>query len=182
LIPLLLSNPEHPASVHSRDNDGNTPLHHASAAGSLKALRLLLQAGADPNAANAFDWTPLAYSQTVAAEVYFKNLIAEFERRKTEPSLTEDKDDGSARELAELQLQQQQKQQRLQQQARRKGAGVRLITDDAASSERPGTSGEASGASTWSPVEKRRAMTPNIGMAAGWSSFEGSRARASSGD
>jgi hypothetical protein len=26
----------------------------------------------------------LAYSQTVAAEVYFKNLVAEFERRKVE--------------------------------------------------------------------------------------------------
>lgn len=64
--------------VHSRDAEGNTPLHHASAAGSLKAWRLLLEAGADPLARNGYDWTPLAYSQTVAAEVYMKNLVAEF--------------------------------------------------------------------------------------------------------
>jgi hypothetical protein len=72
------------ASPHSRDADGNTPLHHASAAGNLAALRMLLAAGANPLAKNDYDWTPLAYSQTVAAEVYFKNLVAEFERRKVE--------------------------------------------------------------------------------------------------
>ncbi|KAK3724372.1 Target of rapamycin complex 2 subunit avo2 [Vermiconidia calcicola] len=81
LIPILLNDP---ASPHVRDNDGNTPLHHASASGSLKALRILLAAGANPLAKNTHDWTPLAYSQTVAAEVYFKNLVAELERRKVE--------------------------------------------------------------------------------------------------
>ncbi|TKX21726.1 ankyrin repeat-containing protein 21 [Elsinoe australis] len=78
LIPLLLSHPEYPATVSHRDGKGNTPLHHASAAGSLKALRLLLEAGADPSAKNTDHWTPIAYSQTVQAEVYFKQLIAEF--------------------------------------------------------------------------------------------------------
>ena len=89
LIPVLL-NPAsigaegggETANVHVRDQDGNTPLHHASASGSLKALRLILAAGANPLAKNTYDWTPLAYSQTVAAEVYFKNLVAELERRK----------------------------------------------------------------------------------------------------
>ena len=88
LIPILL-NPgadvrEHAASVEVRDLDGNTALHHASASGSLKALRILLAAGANPLAKNNHDWTPLAYSQTVAAEVYFKNLVAELERRRVE--------------------------------------------------------------------------------------------------
>ncbi|PNS21698.1 hypothetical protein CAC42_1552 [Sphaceloma murrayae] len=78
LLPVLLSHPEYPASVSHRDKKGNTPLHHASAAGSLKALRLLLEAGAHPGAKNNDDWTPLAFSQTVQAEVYFKQLIAEF--------------------------------------------------------------------------------------------------------
>ncbi|KAF2152686.1 ankyrin [Myriangium duriaei CBS 260.36] len=82
LIPLLLSHPTYPASVHHRDHQGNTPLHHASAAGSLKALRMLLEAGADPNAKNASKWTPLAYSLTVQAEVYFKQLITEFDPAK----------------------------------------------------------------------------------------------------
>lgn len=81
LMPVLL---QHGASPHGRDYEGNTPLHHASASGSLKALRLLLSVGANPLAKNLSDWTPLAYSQTVAAEVYFKNLVAEFERRKVE--------------------------------------------------------------------------------------------------
>ena len=81
-MPLLLSHPTYPASPTARDDDGNTPLHHASAAGSLKALRILLSAGADPSTTNAQDWSPLAYSQTVAAEVYFKNLIAEFARAR----------------------------------------------------------------------------------------------------
>ena len=82
MIPILLA--LEPGLAHTRDADGNTPLHHASAAGNLSALRLLLSAGANPLAKNDCDWTPLAYSQTVAAEVYFKNLVAEFERRKVE--------------------------------------------------------------------------------------------------
>ena len=84
LIPVLLNEASYAASPRVRDNEGNTPLHHASASGSLKALRILLAAGADPYAKNMHDWSPLAYSQTVAAEVYFKNLVAELERRKRE--------------------------------------------------------------------------------------------------
>jgi hypothetical protein len=82
LIPILLA--LEPGLAYTRDLDGNTSLHHASAAGNLSALRMLLSAGANPLAKNDADWTPLAYSQTVAAEVYFKNLVGEFERRKVE--------------------------------------------------------------------------------------------------
>ncbi|GAM85602.1 hypothetical protein ANO11243_036090 [Dothideomycetidae sp. 11243] len=71
-----------PASVDHQDYEGNTPLHHASAAGSLKALRILLEAGADPSGRNAGKWTPIAYSLTVQAEVYFKQLTSEFEAAK----------------------------------------------------------------------------------------------------
>jgi hypothetical protein len=81
LIPILLSG-NNKVDVDGRDNEGNTPLHHASASGGLKALRLLLAAGADPAARNAYDWMPVAYSQTVAAEVYFRNLVAEMQRKK----------------------------------------------------------------------------------------------------
>lgn len=84
LISALLSSSHGGASVHSRDNSGNTPLHHASASGALKAMRILLAHGADPFAKNSYDWTPLAYSVTVAAEVYMKNLVAEFARRRAE--------------------------------------------------------------------------------------------------
>lgn len=84
LVPVILSKGDATTLPHTRDYEGNTPLHHASASGSLKALRILLAAGADPLAKNTHDWTPLAYSQTVAAEVYFKNLVGEFERKRVE--------------------------------------------------------------------------------------------------
>lgn len=74
-----MTDPFFPCSVRSKDVSGNTALHHASAAGSREAIRALLEAGADPNARNKSSWTPLAYSSTVAVEVYFKQLIAEIE-------------------------------------------------------------------------------------------------------
>jgi len=70
------------ASVTATDNAGNTALHHASAWGNLKAVRVLLSAGAAPLAPNKFNYTPLDYSITVQAAQYFQNLISEFERRK----------------------------------------------------------------------------------------------------
>lgn len=110
-------------------------------------------------AQNADDWPPLAYSQTVAAEVYFKNLIAEFERRKT---------DGV-----------QEEKERREEHARRKGAGVRLITDDESTTERPGIKPST----TWSPVEYKATLTPTLGdRGMTWNgSHEGARARARSG-
>lgn len=64
------------------DIDGNTALHFASSNGHLLVLRTLLAAGADSERRNMWSWTPVAYSATVQAEVYFKGLVAEVERRK----------------------------------------------------------------------------------------------------
>ncbi|KAL8724752.1 MAG: hypothetical protein Q9166_007766 [cf. Caloplaca sp. 2 TL-2023] len=64
-----------PTVLTAVDNDGNTALHYASAYGQLKAIRALLAAGANPGAKNKYSWTPVAYSSTVQAEVYFKGLI-----------------------------------------------------------------------------------------------------------
>lgn len=140
LVPILLQDPHFPASPHARDIEGNTPLHHASASGSLKALRILLAAGANPFAKNHYDWTPLAYSQTVAAEVYFKNLVAEFERRKAE----------GARQSEERE--------------RARAAGVRLV-DDEGDISKPGDADEEENINDalrrhWSPVERKRPHTP----------------------
>ncbi|KAK5115553.1 hypothetical protein LTR62_001212 [Meristemomyces frigidus] len=136
LIPALLHHASHPASPHSRDQDGNTPLHHASASGSLKALRILLAAGANPLAKNNYDWTPLAYSQTVAAEVYFKNLVAEFERRKVEGAKA-----GEERE-------------------RQRAAGVRIVDEEGVRAlQEDEVIGDAL-KRHWSPTETRRPMTP----------------------
>ena len=83
LIPTLLSLSLSPQTLLSAaDHDGNTALHYASAYGHLKCTRMLLQAGASPGAKNAYSWTPVSYSSTVAAEVYFRNLVGEIERRR----------------------------------------------------------------------------------------------------
>lgn len=200
LIPLLLQHATFPASVHTRDNEGNTPLHHASASGSLKALRILLSAGADSSATNVFDWTPLTYSQTVAAEVYFKNLIAEFNARQQQQTQQQEEDRhasvsssstitgststssapitsptsvaGGVNDKSAIDK-------------RRKAGAVRLITDDGAIDKRPGSSGES--VSSWSPVQSRRPMTPTFTRpqgrhAPGSFSTEGLRARAASNE
>ncbi|WPH00486.1 Hypothetical protein R9X50_00331500 [Acrodontium crateriforme] len=137
LIPFLLSEPDYPASPHTQDQDGNTPLHHASASGSLKTLRILLSVGANPLAKNNYDWTPLAYSQTVAAEVYFKNLVAEFERRKIEEAkMSEERN-------------------------RLKNGGVRLVDDESKldESEDDEVIGDAL-RRHWSPLERKLPAAP----------------------
>ncbi|PQE19239.1 spherulin-1B precursor protein [Rutstroemia sp. NJR-2017a BBW] len=65
------------------DADGNTALHFASSNGHLLVLRTLLAAGADSERRNVWMWTPVAYSATVQAEVYFKGLVSEIDRRRT---------------------------------------------------------------------------------------------------
>jgi ankyrin repeat protein len=53
----------------ARDARGNSPLMYAAALGSLESMRLLLDAGADPNAANDFAATPLMWCAGDAAKV-----------------------------------------------------------------------------------------------------------------
>jgi uncharacterized protein len=77
----------HNADVHARDDKGNSCLHYASTWGNLKVVRVLIQAGADPLKRNDQGWTPQCYSITVQAEVYYKNLVAEWERRKAEEAI-----------------------------------------------------------------------------------------------
>jgi hypothetical protein len=106
-LALLLSLSPSVADLLAAVNEkGDTALHFASAWGHLKCIRALLLAGADPSARNYGNWTPVAYSSTVAAEVYFRNLIVDVERRREEAIERE-------RELRQ----------------RREG-GVRMVTDD----------------------------------------------------
>jgi len=77
----------HGADVNAKDDQGNTCLHNATAWGNLKAVRALIQAGADPLRKNKAGWTPEYYSITVQAEVYYRNLVAEWEKRKAEEGL-----------------------------------------------------------------------------------------------
>lgn len=64
------------------DHDGNTALHYATMYGHLLVLRTLLAAGADWEKRNIWSWQPISYSATVQAEVYFKGLVSEAERKK----------------------------------------------------------------------------------------------------
>lgn len=77
----------HNSNVHAVDNNGNSCLHYAATWGNLKAVRALIQAGADPLQRNHQGWTAQSYSITVQAEVYYKNLVAEWERRKAEEAI-----------------------------------------------------------------------------------------------
>ena len=174
LIPTLILHG--PSILQNADKNGDTALHHASASGELKALRLLLQYGVNPLANNAYSWTPLHYSATPAAETYFKTLIIEVEKKKAE----------GKREQRERD--------------RQRNAGVRLVTDQdtlggggggggegRASSERQRARDDAQIAGLpapgmeWSPIEqKRKAMTPTEGR--GWTfTPDGMRPRAETG-
>jgi ankyrin repeat protein len=78
-ITTLLS---HHASLTPVDNLGNTALHHASSWGNLKAVRVLISAGAPPLAPNKANLTPLDYSVTKQAAQYFQSIISDLEMRK----------------------------------------------------------------------------------------------------
>lgn len=71
-----------PSPLAATDASGNTALHYASAYGQLKSIRALLEHGADAAARNAWSWTPVSYSASVQAEVYFKGLVNAAERER----------------------------------------------------------------------------------------------------
>jgi len=102
-IETLLS---HEADVHAQDGKGNTCLHYATAWGNLKAVRALIQAGADPLCSNHEGWKPEYYSVTVQAEVYFRNLVGEYEKRRAEDMI------------------------RMRERKVKRGGGVRLVATD----------------------------------------------------
>jgi ankyrin repeat protein len=56
-------------AVNQADSRGTTPLHYAAVLGSVEAMKLLLDAGADVNARNASDATPLILAAPSAAKV-----------------------------------------------------------------------------------------------------------------
>ncbi|CAI6334629.1 unnamed protein product [Periconia digitata] len=176
LIPTLLLHA--PSILNTLDHKGNNALHHASAAGELKSLRMLLQYGANPLAQNKYSWTPVHYSATPAAEAYFKTLIIEFEKKKAEGKRVE------------------------RERERQRNAGVRIVTDQDGLAGQGNTAGAgaagqrqavrddaaiaglpAPGMDWSSPVEQRRAMTPTE-RGAGWTPFgpaDGARRRAETG-
>lgn len=164
LLTPLMTVGDPPCSPDASDSSRNTALHHASAEGHLKALRILLQHGASPLAQNAHAWTPIAYSATVAAEAYFKNLVAEFEKQKKE-ALQRERDWKA-------------------EQQRQRAAGVRLVTGE--DMERMQDQVRRPMHPDWSPVEQRQhSLTPTVVKPEAWPGHVehvNARSRASSGD
>ena len=63
-LPKLASILKQGASVNTKDNHDVTPLMYAAAAGSVEAMKLLIDKGADVNARNMFESTALMWSAT----------------------------------------------------------------------------------------------------------------------
>lgn len=63
-LPKLESMLKQGASVNTKDNHDVTPLMYAAAAGSVEAMKLLIDKGADVNARNMFESTALIWSAT----------------------------------------------------------------------------------------------------------------------
>lgn len=61
------------------DGLGNTALHYACAYGHLKVMRKLVEQGASVDRPNRQGWTPVSYSCTMDAEMYFRKLVQERE-------------------------------------------------------------------------------------------------------
>ncbi|KAI0015468.1 ankyrin repeat-containing domain protein [Xylariomycetidae sp. FL0641] len=91
-------------AVQRADVDGNTALHFASSNGHLLVLRTLLAAGADANKKNMWSWSAVAYSATVQAEVYFKNLVVDVEKRRRAKSDAEEGRKGGAVRMVEQEV------------------------------------------------------------------------------
>jgi len=181
-----------PNILTAADNDGNTALHHASAAGELKALKMLLGFGAEPLATNWASWTPVHYSATSAAENYFRGLIIEREKARVEGkrvALVEERERKEERERDR-----EREGQRGKVGVRTKGL-VRLVTETEMQTENNGDGSDRQRARDdasivglsapgieWSPVdERRRAMTPTEGR--GWTfTPDGMRPRAETGE
>ena len=73
-IQLLLDNGFNPNSV---DNFGLTPLHYAVKNNNKTAIRLLLKAGANPNASGtSYGNSPLHYAATLGVEEFIRPLVA----------------------------------------------------------------------------------------------------------
>ena len=73
-IQLLLDNGFNPNSI---DNFGLTPLHYAVKNNNKTAIRLLLKAGANPNASEtSYGNSPLHYAATLGVEEFIRPLVA----------------------------------------------------------------------------------------------------------
>ncbi|MFP3015539.1 MAG: ankyrin repeat domain-containing protein [Wolbachia sp.] len=63
-------------TVNVKDNLGQTPLHHASYNGNLRAVEYLISKGADINVRSENDWVPLHYAPRSGVLAVVKHLIS----------------------------------------------------------------------------------------------------------
>ncbi len=142
IIDTLIS---HGADVCSQDKKGDTCLHNATAWGHLKAVRALIQAGADPLCSNYAGWAPHNYSLTVQADVYFRNLVAEWEKRKAEEKMQQNERRGKG------------------------GGAVRIVSDEETDESELDQSRSRSGSGRSQPdSESDAGLGITVGNAEGW--------------
>mmetsp|Transcript_1390 Transcript_1390/g.4060 ORF Transcript_1390/g.4060 Transcript_1390/m.4060 type:complete len:313 (+) Transcript_1390:92-1030(+) len=80
------------ASVHCRDVEQRTPLHHLTPTTSPETVQRLVDAGADPNARDMRGFTPLHYAvDAMGADAVEALLVAGADARPTASALVEDK-------------------------------------------------------------------------------------------
>lgn len=110
----------------------------------------------------------------MAAEVYFKNLIAEFNARQQQQEEDRHASVSSTSTVIEststapaISSPPAASTEKSTVERKRKAGAVRLITDESVNAERPGSSGGESGHAR-SPVQTRRAMTPTATRPQGW--------------
>ncbi|KAI5793812.1 ankyrin repeat-containing domain protein [Peziza echinospora] len=70
-----------PVDIDAVDGNGCTALHFASAYGHLKTIRTLIDHGASTYLLNRNKWTAEQFSFSFQAEQYFRQLVAEKEKR-----------------------------------------------------------------------------------------------------
>jgi ankyrin repeat protein len=95
IVKILLS--EETINIECRDRKGRTPLHYAASRGQLSMARILLQKGADENAVDNTEETPLDNAIVGGHEIMAKAMLERSNRVSS--SVDSEQSQGQAKSL-----------------------------------------------------------------------------------